>query len=134
MLQQAERLLARLLGEEIQLVTRFAAGLWKVKVDPGQMDQVVMNLAVNARDAMPRGGTLTLATKNVVLDPPLASEHFGVLPGAHVVLCVADSGTGMDLETRARIFEPFSRQGKGKAGLGLARCSDSETEPGRDRL
>ncbi|HEY6561545.1 MAG TPA: ATP-binding protein [Polyangiaceae bacterium] len=121
-LQQAERLLARLLGEDIQLVTRFAAGLWKVKVDPGQMDQVVMNLAVNARDAMPRGGTLTLATKNVFLDPPLASEHFGALRGAHVVLCIADSGTGMDLETRARIFEPFfttKEKGKG-TGLGLA--------------
>jgi signal transduction histidine kinase/ActR/RegA family two-component response regulator len=121
-LSHAERLLARLLGEDVQLETRFAADLWRVKVDPGQMDQVVMNLAVNARDAMPRGGTLRITTQNVVLDQPLTSEHFGVKRGPHVLLSVADTGTGMDAETQARMFEPFfttKEKGKG-TGLGLA--------------
>jgi signal transduction histidine kinase/ActR/RegA family two-component response regulator len=121
-LRNAERLLARLLGEDVLLATRFAQDLWRVKVDPGQMDQVVMNLAVNARDAMPRGGTLTITTGNVVLDPPLTSEHFGVKRGPHVLVCVSDTGTGMDPETQARMFEPFfttKEKGKG-TGLGLA--------------
>ncbi|HMJ14267.1 MAG TPA: ATP-binding protein [Polyangiaceae bacterium] len=121
-LENAERLFKRLLGVDIRLSTRLDPQLWKVKVDPGQMDQVVMNLAMNARDAMPSGGTLTLETKNVLLEQPFASEHFGVKIGPHVVLSVSDTGTGMDRETQARIFEPFfttKEKGKG-TGLGLA--------------
>jgi two-component system cell cycle sensor histidine kinase/response regulator CckA len=120
--RESERLLRRLLGEDIELTTRFDRHLSKIKVDPGQVDQVVMNLAVNARDAMPQGGKLTIETKDVVLDGSFAAEHFGVTEGPHVLLAVSDTGTGMDKETQSRIFEPFfttKDPGKG-TGLGLS--------------
>jgi two-component system cell cycle sensor histidine kinase/response regulator CckA len=116
-----EKMLGRLIGEDVDFTVRGSPG-GKVMVDPGQMEQVIMNLVVNARDAMPRGGELTLETMEVVLDEAHASEQVGIKPGPHVVLSVSDTGTGMDKATQARIFEPFfttKEEGKG-TGLGLA--------------
>jgi len=117
-----ENMLRRLIGEDVELATSCAAQLGKVLVDPGQIEQVIMNLAVNARDAMPQGGMLTIETKAVALDEPFAAEHAGIHPGTHVMLAVSDTGTGIDKATQARMFEPFfttKERGKG-TGLGLA--------------
>jgi len=120
--QGMDKMLRRLLGEDIELSVICAPVLGKVLVDPGQMEQVIMNLAVNARDAMPGGGKLTIETAEVVLDQEYASAHPGVEPGPHIMLAVTDTGAGMDKATQARMFDPFfttKEAGKG-TGLGLA--------------
>jgi CheY-like chemotaxis protein len=119
---QMEKTLARLIGEDIEL--RFYPGedLWKVNIDPAQVDQILMNLSVNARDAMPEGGRLTIQTKNVQLDETYARGHIGIKSSEYVLLEVSDEGAGMDKETQSHIFEPFfttKETGKG-TGLGLA--------------
>jgi two-component system, cell cycle sensor histidine kinase and response regulator CckA len=116
------QLLHRLIGEDIDLVTRLACDLGQVHADPGQIEQVIMNLAVNARDAMPDGGTLVILTSNVVLDTADTHTQRGIGHGRYVMLTINDTGMGMDAQTRARIFEPFfSTKAPGKGtGLGLA--------------
>ena len=93
--------------KDIDLVTQFDPALGRVKADPGQIDQIVLNLAANARDAMPTGGRLTIETKNIDLDAAYARHQIDVRPGPHVMLAVSDTGVGMTPETQTRIFEPF---------------------------
>jgi CheY-like chemotaxis protein len=117
-----EPMLGRLIGEDIDLAVIPVEQPGRVKADPAQIEQVIVNLVVNARDAMPEGGRLTVETADVELDAASASRHFSVPAGAYVVLAVTDTGTGMDEATRTRVFEPFSttkEPGKG-TGLGLS--------------
>jgi len=117
-----EAMLRRLIGEDVDLATRLQATAGRVLVDPGQLEQVIVNLAVNARDAMPDGGHLVIETADVELDAGYARTHAGVRPGPYTLLAVSDSGCGMDAETCSHIFEPFfttKEPGKG-TGLGLA--------------
>ena len=121
-LAEVTKMLDRLIGKDIDLRVVPARALGRVKADPGQMEQVVLNLAVNSRDAMPGGGRLTIETRNVELDENDSRSHQGAAAGRYVMLAVSDTGDGMDTETQARIFEPFfttKAPGKG-TGLGLA--------------
>jgi PAS domain S-box-containing protein len=117
-----QELLRRLIGEDIELVVDVEPGLGPVEADPGQIGQVIMNLAVNARDAMPHGGTLSIKLATVDLDAQHVRKHLGIQPGRYVMLSVSDTGFGMDAETQARMFDPFfttKEEGKG-TGLGLS--------------
>ncbi|UCC81919.1 MAG: PAS domain S-box protein [Gemmatimonadota bacterium] len=115
-----EKMLRRLIGEDIDLATELQPNLWAVEADPGQLEQIIMNLAVNARDAMPEGGRLSIETGNAEIDEGFAKQHFPMVPGRYVMLAVCDSGAGMDAETQRYIFEPFFTTKSRGTGLGLS--------------
>jgi PAS domain S-box-containing protein len=121
-LANSDRMVRRLIGEHIKIITRFDPGLGLVKADAGQIEQILVNLAVNARDAMPDGGTITIETGNVEFDEQYVRTHVGAATGAHIVVAVSDTGHGMSEQTQSHLFEPFfttKEKGKG-TGLGLA--------------
>lgn len=119
---ELEKMLRRLIGEDIDLLTITEPALGQVKADPGQIEQVILNLAVNARDAMPNGGQLTIQTSNACMSEDYAQHHVSAVAGNYVMLAVSDNGCGMDMDTKERIFEPFfTTKGAGKGtGLGLS--------------
>ncbi len=121
-LGRVEKMLGRVIGENIELKTILHPNLWSIKVDPTQIDQIIVNLAVNARDAMPNGGQLTIEISNIVLDDDYIAHHLGTQAGDHILLAISDTGHGMNKEMQERIFDPFfttKEVGKG-TGLGLA--------------
>jgi two-component system cell cycle sensor histidine kinase/response regulator CckA len=119
-----DKLLRHVIGEDIELITRFEPNLGQVRADPGQIEQVVINLIVNSRDAMPNGGTIVVETSHATLDHDYARQHPSVVPGEYVVLTISDTGVGMADEVKQHVFEPFfTTKGAGHGtGLGLATC------------
>ena len=132
--QNMEKMLRRLIGEDIDLSTVFESSLGHVKADPGQIEQVIMNLAVNARDAMPRGGKLTISTSNVVIDQRSNLRNRTLEAGQYIMLAISDNGMGMSEEVQSHLFEPFfTTKGLGKGtGLGLATCHGIICQSGGD--
>jgi len=119
LLKNLDKMLRRVVGEDVELITCFADDLERIKVDPGQIEQVIMNLVVNAKDAMPSGGKLAIETANVELDQIYASSHIGVKPGRYVMLLVSDTGMGMAPEIKKKVFEPFFTTKEKDKGTGL---------------
>ena len=119
-----QKMLRRLIGADMELVTQLAEGIWSVKADPGQIEQVIMNLIVNARDAMPLGGRVTIASANVIVPAPRELSHNTLKPGEYVCLTVTDTGVGMEANVREHLFEPFftTKTADKGTGLGLATC------------
>ncbi len=132
LLIDVEKMLRRMIGEDIELVTLLSEDLGRVKIDPGQIEQVIFNLAVNARDAMPSGGKLTIETANVEWDQDYAHSHIGATPGHYVCLSVSDTGVGMSREVQEKAFDPFyTTKDKGKGtGLGLSTVYGIVTQSG----
>jgi CheY-like chemotaxis protein len=131
---QTENMLRRLIGEDIQLVMSLGADTGNIRTDPHHIEQAIVNLAVNARDAMPAGGRIIIETSNVQIDETYAKTHMGVKPGEFVMIAVSDTGHGMDSATRQNIFEPFfttKQRGKG-TGLGLATVYGMVKQSGGD--
>ena len=118
-LAQTEKMLHRLIGEDVELVLNLGRNVGNIKADPGHVEQAIVNLAVNARDAMPLGGRITIETADVFLDEHYARTHMGVKPGEFAMLAVSDTGHGMDAETRRHIFEPFFTTKERTRGTGL---------------
>ena len=129
---QAERMLDRLISEDVEITTRLEAEAGWVFADPGQLEQVILNLAINARDAIAAGGTIRIETGDVELDELDASQHLGAQPGPHVMLAVSDTGAGMDEETQSHLFEPFftTKEPEKGTGLGLATVYAIVTQAG----
>lgn len=123
LIRGTEKMLRRLIGEDIKLTTHLTPTLWKVKADATQMEQIIMNLAVNARDAMPNGGKLTIETANVELDEEYVRQHAGAKAGSYAMLAITDSGCGMDQKIQKRIFEPFFTTKERDKGTGLGLSS-----------
>ncbi len=122
LMSEAEKMLRRLIGEDVVLQVKLQPELWNIRADPGQIEQVIFNLVINARDALSQGGRITVETSNIKLDKNYAKTHLGVHPGPYVMIAVSDNGMGMDAETKNHIFEPFfttKQKGKG-TGLGLS--------------
>jgi PAS domain S-box-containing protein len=131
---QTENMLRRLIGEDVELVMRLAADSGNIRTDPHHIEQAIVNLAVNARDAMPHGGRITIETSNTRIDEAYAKTHMGVQPGEFVMIALSDTGHGMDSATRQKIFEPFfttKPRGKG-TGLGLATVYGMVKQSGGD--